>query len=372
MEVDANGVTVLDNATGVLEGAGLDGEYEGGFIYSTAGHILDPQPRTIVAILPDINPAGSLVEATPGANYYLTGSSPSSGGQRRWHLKAFDRVSGALTNDWDLPAVDGAPHGLVHLGGSALAFADATRIVLISPALFPQGGPVVTITSPTDAPSIAIESPIVTLAGTASDPDGSIAGVTWSTSRGYSGVASGTTQWFASDISLLPGSNVVTVTATDDDGRTRQATLDITVSAYTSLLAEGATGAFFDYDLLLANPTGSTITAAVTFFKEAGGSVVQQVPLPAQSRRTIRVDDIAGLESTTMSTSVRTIGAPILVERTMRWGQAGAPSTARTPTRPRPAPRGPGISRRAHRASSSRTCCSPIPPTAATRRPSTG
>ena len=29
MEVDANGVTVLDNATGVLEGAGLDGEYQG-------------------------------------------------------------------------------------------------------------------------------------------------------------------------------------------------------------------------------------------------------------------------------------------------------------------------------------------------------
>src|SRR6187402_2887047 len=89
MEVDANGVTVLDNATGVLEGAGLDGEYEGGFVYSTAGHILDPEPRTIVAMLPGINPAGSLVEATPGANYYLTGSSPSSGGERRWHLKAF-------------------------------------------------------------------------------------------------------------------------------------------------------------------------------------------------------------------------------------------------------------------------------------------
>ena len=43
MQVDANGVTVLDNATGVLEGAGLDGEYEGGFVYSTAGHILDPE-----------------------------------------------------------------------------------------------------------------------------------------------------------------------------------------------------------------------------------------------------------------------------------------------------------------------------------------
>ena len=131
MAVDANGVTVLDNATGVLEGAGLDGEYEGGFVYSTAGHILDPEPRTIVAMLPDINPAGSLVEATPGANYYLTGSSPSSGGERRWHLKAFDRVSGALTNDWDVPGVNGAPHGLVHLGGSTLAFADVSRIVLI-------------------------------------------------------------------------------------------------------------------------------------------------------------------------------------------------------------------------------------------------
>jgi hypothetical protein len=325
MDVGANGVTVLDNATALLEGTGLDGEYEGGLVYSTAGHILDPEPRTIVALLSGINPAGSLVEATPGANYYLTGSSPSSDGERSWHLKAFDRVSSALTNDWDVPGVDGAPHGLVHLGGSTLAFADASRIVLISPALLPQGEPVLTITSPTDAPSIAIESATVTLAGTASDPDGSIAAVAWSSSRGFSGAASGTTQWSASDIPLLSGSNVVTVTATDDDGRTRQATLEITVSAYTSLLAEGATGAFFDYDLLLANPAQSAITAAVTFFKESGGSVVQQVALPAQSRRTIRVDDTAGLESTAMSTSVRTIAAPILVERTMRWGQAGAP-----------------------------------------------
>ena len=325
MDVDASGVTVLDNAAGLLEGTGLDGEYEGGFIYSTAGHILDPEPRTIVAVLADINPTGSLVEATPGANYYLTGSSPSSGGERSWHLKAFDRVSGALTNDWDVPDVDGAPHGLVHLGGSTLAFADASRIVLIAPALLPQGEPIVTIASPTDAPSIAIESPTVTLAGTASDPDGSIAGVTWSSNRGYSGAASGTTQWFASDVPLLPGSNVVTVTATDDEGRTRRATLEITVSAYTVWLAEGATGAFFDYDLLLANPAPSATTAAVTFFRESGGTVVQQVALPAQSRRTIRVDDTAALASTKMSTSVRTIETPILVERTMRWGLADAP-----------------------------------------------
>jgi hypothetical protein len=325
MDVDASGVTVFDTTPGTLEGTGLDGEFEGGFVYSTAGHILNPEPPMVVAVLPGINPSGSLVEATPAANYYLTGSSPSSGGERSWHLKAFDRATNELTNDWDVPGVDGAPHGLVHLGGSTLAFADASRIVLISPALLPQGDPIVTITSPTDAPSIALETPTVTIAGTASDPDGTVTSVTWSSNRGFSGTASGTTAWFVSDVPLLPGSNVVTVTATDNDGQTRQATLEITVSAYTAFLAEGATGAFFDYDLLLANPTQSAITADVTFFKESGGTVVQQVPLPAQSRRTIRVDDIVGLEATAMSTSVRTVTAPIVVERTMRWGGAGAP-----------------------------------------------
>jgi hypothetical protein len=325
MEVGPGGVTVLDTTTGLLEGAGLDGEYQSGFVYSTAGHIVDPEPRTIVALFPDINPDGSLVEATPARIYFVTGSSASGGGARTWRLKAFDRTSRTLVGDWDLPALGGNPRGLVHLGSTSLAFATPTQVLLITPAALPQGRPILNITAPTDAPSIALESTAVTLAGTAVDPDGTVTSVTWSSDRGYGGTASGTASWFVSDVPLLSGANVLTVTATDNDGQTRSLTLTVTVAAYTAFLAEGATGNFFDYDLLLANPSTSSVTADVRFFTASGATVPQTVTLPAQSRRTIRVDAIPGLESATMSTSVRTVGTPIFVERTMRWGLAPDP-----------------------------------------------
>lgn len=56
---------------------------------------------------------------------------------------------------------------------------------------------------------------------------------------------------------------------------------------------------------------------------------------------------------------------PIVVERTMRWDSTGY---ARTPTRRRRARRRRGFSPRGRRASSTPTCCSPIPGRRRTRR----
>ena len=48
---------------------------------------------------------------------------------------------------------------------------------------------------------------------------------------------------------------MITVTATDAAGQRRRPTrITVTVDALTYTLAEGATGAFFDTDILLANP----------------------------------------------------------------------------------------------------------------------
>jgi hypothetical protein len=89
-------------------------------------------------------------------------------------------------------------------------------------------------------------------------------------------------------------------------------------------LAEGATGAFFSTDILLANPNTIPAPVTVTFLKTSGAPVVVNQILPAQSRRTIRVDEIAGLEQTSFSTIVRSDDAlPIVVERTMSWDQTG-------------------------------------------------
>jgi autotransporter-associated beta strand protein len=94
--------------------------------------------------------------------------------------------------------------------------------------------------------------------------------------------------------------------------------------ALTYYLAEGATGAFFDLDLLIANPQDTPVPITIDFLTQDGVTVTQNRTLPATSRTTIRVDDIPGLESTALSTLVTsTTGAPIVVERTMRWDASG-------------------------------------------------
>jgi hypothetical protein len=88
-------------------------------------------------------------------------------------------------------------------------------------------------------------------------------------------------------------------------------------STYT--LAEGATGTFFDTDVIIANPNAVPASAQMSFLRDDGAVVDHQVELPAYARRTVSVDAIAGLEAAAMSTTVRS-SVPLLVERTMRWG----------------------------------------------------
>jgi hypothetical protein len=92
----------------------------------------------------------------------------------------------------------------------------------------------------------------------------------------------------------------------------------------TYYLAEGATGAFFDTDILLANPNGTPAPIEIAFLRADGTSVTQTRTLPATSRTTIRVDEIPGLEAASLSTIVTSVSnLPIVVERTMRWDATG-------------------------------------------------
>jgi hypothetical protein len=85
-------------------------------------------------------------------------------------------------------------------------------------------------------------------------------------------------------------------------------------------LAEGSTGAFFDLDILIANPNDTAVPATVTFLKETGTPISLDLTLAPSSRMTIPVDQIPGLESTAVSTVVTSkSGLPLVVERTMWW-----------------------------------------------------
>jgi hypothetical protein len=87
--------------------------------------------------------------------------------------------------------------------------------------------PVVAITAPSSAGSFASSLMTLTLAGTAADNVG-VTTVSWSNSRGGSGVAAGTAQWTISGVPLQVGTNVITVTARDAAGN--QGSTSVTVT----------------------------------------------------------------------------------------------------------------------------------------------
>jgi hypothetical protein len=180
--------------------------------------------------------------------------------------------------------------------------------------------PTVTITTPTSAATTTASTSFIALGGTASDLQG-LSSVTWTNDRGGSGTAAGTTAWTIPEVALQGGANLVTVTALDSNGNRMSDTLTITVAAISYSLAEGATGTFFDLDVAISNPNTSSAPAQVSFLREDGTVLTQNLTLPASSRTTIRVDGIAGLESvggvSTVVTS--TTGVPLVVERTMFW-----------------------------------------------------
>jgi hypothetical protein len=95
---------------------------------------------------------------------------------------------------------------------------------------------------------------------------------------------------------------------------------DFSYATLAYLLAEGATGGFFDEDVLIANPNLTAAPISMQFFKEDGTTVTDTRTLAAQSRTTVHVDALPGLEATAASVQVTSeSGVPLAVERSMFW-----------------------------------------------------
>jgi uncharacterized repeat protein (TIGR01451 family) len=92
-------------------------------------------------------------------------------------------------------------------------------------------------------------------------------------------------------------------------------------------LAEGATGPFFDTRLALANP-GPTQALVLTRFQKTDGSIVREYTvIPPYSRRTVDVEQLAGLGEAAFSTLVEA-DVQVVADRTMTWDDSGFGSHA--------------------------------------------
>jgi autotransporter-associated beta strand protein len=106
-------------------------------------------------------------------------------------------------------------------------------------------------------------------------------------------------------------------TIDDEDGVVTIVTDDGPLTWY---LAEGATGPFFDNDVLIANPNAADAPVTLTFFTQQGAVIAEERTIPGRSRATIHVDQIQGLDDASVSVEVKsTNGLPLTVERTMFW-----------------------------------------------------
>ena len=120
------------------------------------------------------------------------------------------------------------------------------------------------------------------------------------------------------------GTATITVTVTDGGGLTASDTFVVTVSTAPTMttyyLAEGATGPFWDLDLAIANPNAVSAPITITFLKGDATTVLYNATLRPNSRTTIPVETIAGLQNTATSAVVTsTTGLPLVVERSMFW-----------------------------------------------------
>lgn len=149
--------------------------------------------------------------------------------------------SAAVTGtDWTAPIVPlavGSNAIVVTATDSTQANASQSAWVLrtspSAPPPAPAAPPTISISSPTSGGTWAATSSSLTLAGGASSALG-ISTVSWKTSSGKTGAASGTTNWTAGPVALDFGTTTVTMTAYAADGGTASKSVQVTYNAPSS------------------------------------------------------------------------------------------------------------------------------------------
>ena len=170
-----------------------------------------------------VTPTSSATYATNVQTVTLAGTSTDPGGVAAvtWSNSQGGGGTAVGTTSWSVPGVTLAPGVNVITVLARDTFGNTGRTQLAITAT-DNRAPVVTILS--NGPSVAADA--IQISGTATDDFG-LASVSWRNSRGGSGLAVGTTSWIAASVPVQPGSNDITITATDKAGNSATSVLKI-------------------------------------------------------------------------------------------------------------------------------------------------
>jgi len=151
----------------------------------------------------------------------------------------------------------------------------STEISGVAPLPPDTENPTITITSPTSSSLYSTSNNTITIAGSASDNIG-VSQVTWSNNRGGSGSASGTTNWSASNISLLTGQNIITVTARDAAANTGTDSITVTYALPTTSTTSSITTSSSS-----STSSSTPSTTTTTIMPSTTSSVASTTSIPA-------------------------------------------------------------------------------------------
>ena len=166
------------------------------------------------------------------------------------------------TTDWSAPSVPlqlGSNRIIITARDGSGNVGTASLTVIVD-----TRAPVISIATPTSAPSLTTTETSIVLGGVAGD-DAALAEVTWTNSAGGSGAAAGTSSWTTPRLALKGGLNVLTVTARDTAGNTASATLNVTV--------KDANPPTVRILVPTAEPTFTTASAAINLEGDAADDV---------------------------------------------------------------------------------------------------
>jgi Glucodextranase, domain B/Bacterial Ig domain len=238
---------------------------------NTATDTLTVTRDTTAAALTITSPTSNGTYSTPQPSLTLAGTVSSNAGvtQVRWANNRGGSGTASGTTSWTASGI-GLQIGtnVVTVTGRAASGSTLTDTLTVT-----RTGirPTIAITSPTTSSTYRTRASILTLRGTASD-DSRVTQVTWVNSRGGSGTATGTTSWTASGIRLQPGSNVLTLKASDPFGNTGADSLTVildTTGPQLTITSPTANGTY--------TTTRSSLTLGGTASDNVGVTLVRWV-----------------------------------------------------------------------------------------------